>query len=482
MLENINQLLIPDYTPMETGYRFMPNGLVEVAVLTPLPGCKAEWIDWDFGIYLKDMRDCEEFVPKAYLLSQRGGKWKPGSYVGTSNYGEIPIGIPMPELRLRYDDPAKFFDTSKFKEAGVGAVMCGECFHLDGTPNGRVFHIVRNTDEGCEMRTRFWLSNITEEEIQRRIRQSFNWAAKMANLLRILHPGSQRQYGGNKVYCKICNSDEVVKNGLRKNNQFWLCKNCGHRFINNQALPGMRYPIDTLAKAVNDYYTGSSLNEICRDIEQKLNILPSSSTVYTWIKKITGIALKEADKYRPIVGDRWIVHEIATWLHGKKCLLLNVIDKDTGFLLATIISDGSEADIQSLMISASDRAGKIPKEILANGRKEYLRGIRSAYEAEAKYIHFAPVSNNDLPVGFEQFWRGVMKDRLKLRFGVNSNDYTHFLLNGFVFHYNYIRARESLYRVPALAAKVDFPFMNWLDIISQSPRGETLQVSMRQET
>lgn len=70
--------------------------------------------------------------------------------------------------------------------------------------------------------------------------------------------------------CKFCQSKSVVKNGVRNGTQYYLCKNCGRGFVYNKALPGMRYPIDTVAKGVYDYYAGVSLNKIREGIDQSL--------------------------------------------------------------------------------------------------------------------------------------------------------------------------------------------------------------------
>jgi transposase-like protein len=99
------------------------------------------------------------------------------------------------------------------------------------------------------------------------------------------------------VECKFCNSREVVKNGIRKGVQYWLCTNCGCGFVDNRALPRMRYSKDIVAKAVYDYYNGQSLNSIARGIGQQTGNHPSDSSVYTWVQKLTKIAIKESEKY-----------------------------------------------------------------------------------------------------------------------------------------------------------------------------------------
>ncbi len=140
------------------------------------------------------------------------------------------------------------------------------------------------------------------------------------------------------IRCKFCNSRNIVRNGKRKGTQDWLCKECGRSFVNNKALPKMKYSIENIASAVYLYYTGLSLNEIRSHIEQHHNVLPSSSTIYSWITHFTKIATDKAKEYLPNVGDTWVADETVLNIGGKKYWLWDIIDSDTRFLLATYLS------------------------------------------------------------------------------------------------------------------------------------------------
>ena len=107
----------------------------------------------------------------------------------------------------------------------------------------------------------------------------------------------------------------------------------------NKALPRMRYPIDTVAKGVYDYYAGVSLNKIREGISQQWGLKPADSAIYGWVKKLTRIGLAEAKKYIPKVSNKWIADETVIKLKdGKKYWLINVIDYDTRFLLVSKLS------------------------------------------------------------------------------------------------------------------------------------------------
>jgi len=76
------------------------------------------------------------------------------------------------------------------------------------------------------------------------------------------------------VKCKLCGSQNVVKDGVRGGVQYYWCKDCKHKFSGTKAMPGMRVPSQQIATALNLFYEGLSLSEIARSVAQ-IYTLPS---------------------------------------------------------------------------------------------------------------------------------------------------------------------------------------------------------------
>jgi hypothetical protein len=160
-IEEANLLLEPGYTPVETGYYRLPNGHMHVRVLTRMPRCKGKMVDWWFG-YLKDTETYKIWDPKDHLFLEWDKHWKPGHYIGASHTIEELMGEQVLKARIQFYDPSEIFDTSRFKEAKVGAVIYANAFDTQDVPHGRIIHFVRDTDFGCEMRSRFWLFHVPD--------------------------------------------------------------------------------------------------------------------------------------------------------------------------------------------------------------------------------------------------------------------------------------------------------------------------------
>lgn len=170
-IEEVNKLLEPGYLPFETGYKRLANGHMHIAVLTRMPRCAAKMVDWWFG-YAGDTEKYKTWHPKDHIIGDWDEKWRPGHYIGASHLVHEYIGGELVKLRITFRDPSDFFDVSRFKEARVGAAVCGNVGLLEvaGSHMGNLIHFVRDTDFGCEMRSRFWLFG-AEEKLGRDLMQ-----------------------------------------------------------------------------------------------------------------------------------------------------------------------------------------------------------------------------------------------------------------------------------------------------------------------
>lgn len=276
--------------------------------------------------------------------------------------------------------------------------------------------------------------------------------------------------------CKFCGSLDVVKNGSRNGTQYWLCKGCGRGFVANKALPKGRYPIEAVSSALYMYFTGSSLNDIRRYIEQQFGRgLPSDSAIYNWVVKFSEIASKEARQYKPkSIGDVWIADELFLSIGGKRYYLWDVIDSKTRYLIATYLSPkrGTQ-EAKKLMELASERAGIVPKVVITDSLASYIDGIELAFGADTKHIQSHPFAKNDSTSLIER-WHATLRERTKVMWGMKKPETARVILDGFLVFYNYFRPHESLNdKTPAEVAGIAYPYKNWLDVVkSQSPLGQ----------
>jgi transposase-like protein len=236
----------------------------------------------------------------------------------------------------------------------------------------------------------------------------------------------------------------------------------------------MRYPIDIVADGVYNYYAGESLDKIRGGICQRTGLRPADSVIYGWVKRLTKIGLAEDKKYTAQVGDKWLADECVIKLKdGKKYWLINVIDYDTRFLLASKLSSSRGIrDIKTAFETAQNKANKSPKVMLTDGWRAYEDGCELVFGGDTRHIVTSPFERKELSTNIVERWHGTLKDRLKPMRGMDKSETHQLILEGFILYYNYLRPHESLKgKTPAEAAKIDFPYKSFLDIIkSQIPK------------
>ena len=177
MFKDINTLLSPKPISLEAGIKRLENGMLHVAMRNSLPGCKGKMLDWWFT-YFETTADLKLWHPHDHGV--HGGwdsKWiKNENYIGatihaTESLGEIP---PVPAT-IRFHDPAEIFTREILDQAyankDVSAVVYARIGFGENTPtddkgdpmDGYMLHIVRDTTQGCTLRSHFFLGALTAD-------------------------------------------------------------------------------------------------------------------------------------------------------------------------------------------------------------------------------------------------------------------------------------------------------------------------------
>jgi transposase-like protein len=190
------------------------------------------------------------------------------------------------------------------------------------------------------------------------------------------------------VVCKFCGSHNISSYGSYKGVPRWWCKDCKRKFVDNDALPGMRTPIVQIADALSMFYEGLSLNGIRRNLQQAYNNYPSDSTVYEWVVKFTKLAISQTKDYKAKIGKIIVADETMLKIAGEKVWFWDVIDDKSRFLLASHMSlTRTTANARVLMEQVNERVERPEKiTIVTDKLQAYLDGIELVFGAEAEHI------------------------------------------------------------------------------------------------
>ncbi len=282
------------------------------------------------------------------------------------------------------------------------------------------------------------------------------------------------------VVCKYCGSSAVSKYGKVNGVQKYICKRCHRKFSADDKLYRMKSPASDVATALEEYYGGISIGNICKKLATDDGHQPSTKTVFSWINKYTDEAIERFRDYHPKVGDTWIADETVLRIDGANIWLYDIIDRDTRFMLAShVATSRTIEDAKKLMEDAARVAGKNPKVVITDRNTSYLDGIELAFGRDTEHHLGGPFKlekseNTNL---IERF-HGTLKSRTKTMRGLKSVLSAVQFADGYLAWYNFMRPHEYLdNRTPAEAAGLSHPLNTWQAVIlATEPQVEVLTV------
>lgn len=146
----------------KTEVRRHPNGVYEVSARTSMPGVTPEMVRWWFADYMQTTEHYKRWHPTAHLWMDWENKI-PGEYVGASHLVHEYIGEDLTKLRIQFVPPEEILGDVSFREDDVA--VCARPGLLEKPfYGGEMCHIIRKTNDGAEMLSRFWLGMVAKRD------------------------------------------------------------------------------------------------------------------------------------------------------------------------------------------------------------------------------------------------------------------------------------------------------------------------------
>lgn len=250
--------------------------------------------------------------------------------------------------------------------------------------------------------------------------------------------------------CQFCKSDKIKRFGVRHNKsgdiQRFACLDCHKTFSINVGFEKMKHDPKAVTSAMQLYFTGESLRSVQKFLRlQGVNV--SHVTIYTWIKKYTGLMNQYLEKITPQVGDAWRADEIWVKVKGDMKYLFALMDDETRFWIAQEVADSKEKhDASTLFKKGKEVTQTKPKVLITDGlpsyhdayKKEFWEQDRTKRTLHINHIHLKGDMNNNK---MERL-NGEIRDREKVVRGLKKKDSP--LLKGYQLYHNYVRPHMAL--------------------------------------
>lgn len=167
--DDLNRLLEPGHLDVETGYCALPDGSGYTTSLTRFPGATAEMFRWWFWWHSVEAERYTLWFPWNHvsaIAQNRDVLTAPGltdaeRYIGNVHHIDEYIGPDLQRIAIEFVPPhALGLDEGAMAAADVHGSACGYVWLR--RPRIRIatmVHLIRDTDEGFELRSRYFLGD-----------------------------------------------------------------------------------------------------------------------------------------------------------------------------------------------------------------------------------------------------------------------------------------------------------------------------------
>lgn len=278
--------------------------------------------------------------------------------------------------------------------------------------------------------------------------------------------------------CKFCESDNIIKKGLRKNKNYSIqtfqCKDCKRKFSINIGFEKMRATPQVITASMNLYFNGESLRHVA-DSMKLFGVKVTHQTIHNWIKKYIGLMDNYLESITPQVSDKWYCDEIFLKIKGDRKYLYAMLDDSSRMWIASQVADTKYTeDVRPLFQKSQEVAGKKPKILLSDGAKNFAQAHTkewySRYKGEQvqhiRHIHF----KNDKNTNKMERLNGEIRDREKVMRSLKRMDSP--IIKGMQIHHNFIRSHMGIDgKTPSEVAGIKVKGLNkWLTLIQNATK------------
>jgi len=279
--------------------------------------------------------------------------------------------------------------------------------------------------------------------------------------------------------CRYCGSYEIIRFGSRFNKtgrrQIFKCKGCGRRFTIEDGFSRMKADPKTITSALDLYFKGVSLRKVIDHLSQFYGVKVYHTTVLRWIQKYTELINIYVEDLKPELSEVWHADEMMIKTGGKWSWLWHVMDAETRFLLANLISKTREIkDARRLFQEAKKVAQKKPDAVITDGLRAYEDAFKKEFftlrKPRTEHIRLARLGDKVNQNVIERL-HGTVRERDKVMRGLKGEETGKIIVDGLKNYYNFLRPHMGLDgETPSKMAGIDLELgrNRWQSIIKKS--------------
>jgi len=270
--------------------------------------------------------------------------------------------------------------------------------------------------------------------------------------------------------CKYCQSDQIVKHGVRTGIQRYLCKNCHHHFYDNAVtFPRMRVDSQVIVTSLNMYYGGLSTRKVAEQISNIFGEQISQTTVWYWIHRYSELVWDFVETLKPTLSGKYHHDETEIAVGGSGRYFWETIDEDTRFIVAHLLIESRTSEDAKEVFKQALEIQK-PTTLYTDGSFAYDDAFNKVFYSRYKIDRVEWVRKVGIKArqtnNIVERLHGTLKDRTKPMRGLKNDERAKALLDGYVINYNFCRKHQSIDMTPAEAAGINVK--GWKQLIESA--------------
>jgi len=292
-----------------------------------------------------------------------------------------------------------------------------------------------------------------------------------------------------KVCCPKCKTEKVKKDGKRKTDnrgliQRFKCKECSHRFVEDNGFYRMRNSPQKITLCLDLFYRGVSTRKVQEHLQAFYPKNSSHKTIYKWVVKYSKMISTFTDKIKVNNGNEIQLDEMEYHRrteHNKKGIskdwFIDSIDTKTRFLLsAEYVKSRGKTEITYAFKETKERAVNHITICTTDGLLTYPDVIKKVWGYHSlrtkKIVHnrVNASQGEGFNICIERLHNSLRQRTESFRGFHGSIESANSIMKGLTIFYNYIRKHQSIKCCPyELATDLKLTQPNkWLELIGRS--------------
>ncbi|MEE9283581.1 MAG: IS6 family transposase [Nitrososphaerales archaeon] len=276
--------------------------------------------------------------------------------------------------------------------------------------------------------------------------------------------------------CKYCGSTTIVRNGILRGSQRYLCKSCRHKFYDNgNGFVRMRTPTHVIVSSLGMYFDGLSVRKVSSQVNDIFGEKVSQVAIWSWIQKYGKMVSEYVKTLQPSLSGKYHHDETEFKVGGEGRYFWEMIDEDTRFLLAHHLSSSRTSEEASKVFRQA-LSKQRPIALFTDGSFAYDEAFSKVFYTRHKasrveWIRRVGIRARETNNIVERL-HGTLKDRLRPMRGLKRDLTARTLLDAYVAYYNFCRTHQALGKTPAQASGLEIK--GWKELIRAAQTKKTL--------